>query len=70
MTPHAWEGTQPIRPMAEELAREEWRTISGRRGTILDWTLLALAAVSVVLNAWFLFGPQPPYAGSDATVHD
>lgn len=28
-----------------------------------------LAAVSVALNAWFLFGPQPPYAGSQAGWH-
>lgn len=70
MTPPEWESAQPIRPLAEERAREEWRTISGRRGTVLDWTLLVLAAASVGLNAWFLFGPQPPYAGSDASIHD
>ena len=50
--------------------REEWRTISGRRGSVLDWTLLVLAAVSVALNAWFLFGPEPPYAGRRADWHD
>lgn len=70
MTPGAWEGAQRTRPLADQLAREEWRRISGRRGTIVDWALLVLAAVSVGLNAWFLFGPQPPYAGTRLDWHD
>jgi hypothetical protein len=69
MTPEAWEGTQRTRALADQWAREEWRRISGRRGTPLDWALLVLAAVSVVLNAWFLLGPQPPYAGSGLAWH-
>jgi hypothetical protein len=70
MTPGPWAGAQPGRALAEQRAREEWRRISGRRGTVLDWGLLVLAAVSVAVNAWFLFGPQPPYSGSRATWHD
>jgi hypothetical protein len=70
MTPGARAGTQPRRSLAEQQrVHEEWQRISGRRGTVLDWTLLALAAVSVALNAWFLFGPQPPYTGSQADWH-
>jgi voltage-gated potassium channel len=70
MTPGGWEGTQRTRSLAEQRAHDEWRRISGRRGTIFDWSLLVLSAVSVGLNLWFLFGPQPPYAGSRATWHD
>jgi hypothetical protein len=72
MTPGAWEGAQPGRPerWSERRAREDWRGISGRRGTVLDWSLLALAAVSVGLGLWFLLGPQPPYAGSRLAWHD
>ena len=51
-------------------AHEEWRRISGRRGTLLDWTLLVLAVVSVALGGWVLLGPQPPYAGARAGLHD
>jgi voltage-gated potassium channel len=69
MTPGAWAATQPSRPSADRRAREEWRRISGRRGTFADWILLALAAVSVGLNLWFLLGPQPPYAGAQADRH-
>jgi hypothetical protein len=69
MTPAAWEGSQRTRPLVDQRAHEEWRRISGRRGTILDWTLLVLAAVSVVLNAWFLFGPQPSGDGPRLTWH-
>jgi voltage-gated potassium channel len=70
MTTGAWAATQPRRSLPQQRAHDEWRRISGRRGTIIDWTLLVLAAVSVGLNAWFLFGPQPPYAGSRADWHD
>ena len=70
MTPRAWVGTQPQGLTVRQSAREEWRTISGRRGTVLDWALLVLAAVSVGLNLWFLFGPQPPYDGSRADLND
>jgi hypothetical protein len=64
MTPGAWESAQRTRPTAEQWAHEEWRRISGRRGTARDWALLVLAAASVALGAWFLLGPQEPYAGS------
>ncbi|SFB70017.1 hypothetical protein SAMN04487968_10123 [Nocardioides terrae] len=74
MTPGAWDATQrtrlPADRTADRTAHEEWRRISGRRGTLLDWSLLVLAAVAVALNAWFIFGPQPPYAGSRADRHD
>jgi voltage-gated potassium channel len=69
MTPGAWEGTQRTRPLAEQLAHEEWRRIAGRRGTIFDWSLLVLAAISVGLNAWLLLGQQPPYAGARLDWH-
>jgi hypothetical protein len=71
MTLTGWEGTQPTRPTtSERAAREELRRLEGRRGTLVDWTLLALAAVSVGLPLWFLYGPQPPYSGSAADRHD
>ncbi|GAA1968695.1 hypothetical protein GCM10009798_31630 [Nocardioides panacihumi] len=70
MTPGAWEGSQPIRPTRERAAREELRRIEGRRGTIVDWFLLVLAAVAVGLPLWFLYGPQPPYSGSGADWHE
>ena len=55
---------------AQEWADEQWRRISGRRGTVLDWVLLALAVVSVALNGWFLLGPRAPYAGPRLHWHD
>jgi voltage-gated potassium channel len=56
-------------PGRERQARQELQRLSGRRGTILDWSLLVLAGVSVALNLWFLLGPEPPYAGTDDDWH-
>ena len=70
MTPGGWEGTQRRTTTTERAAREELRRLEGRRGTVIDWTLLVLAAVSVGLPLWFLYGPQPPYSGSAADRHD
>jgi hypothetical protein len=76
MTPGAPEAT-PKRPATEgqaqlwarEWTEEQWRRISGRRGTVFDWSLLVLAVISVGLNLWFLLGPQPPYAGRRLDWH-
>lgn len=70
MTPGAWEGSQRLRSASDQRARDEWRTISGRRGSPIDWSLLGLAAISAVLPLWFLYGPQPPYSGSGAGWHN
>jgi len=70
MNPGAWEGSQRLRSASEQRARDEWRTISGRRGSPIDWSLLVLAAVSVGLNLYFLFGPQPPFTGSRADLNN
>jgi hypothetical protein len=70
MTLPALQGMQPPSVSRERAAREELRQLEGRRGTVVDWTLLVLAAVAVVLPLWFLWGPQPPYAGSRADWHD
>ncbi|MFL6160399.1 MAG: hypothetical protein ACJ72D_30285, partial [Marmoricola sp.] len=70
MSPDGSLGTQSTRSLAEQRAHEEWREVSGRRGMLIDWALLGFAGISVGLPLWFIFGPQPPYAGSTADWHD
>ncbi len=54
---------------SEDLRTEEWRDISGRRGTPLDWTA-GLATVSALLPLWFLYAPQPPSTRTAADWYD
>ena len=52
--------------LAERRSELIWQEVSGRRGTIVDWVLVALVWISLALSIWLvLWSPEHHWSGSD-----
>ena len=55
--------------LAEQRSEIIWQNISGRRGTVTDWTLIVLVWVSAVLAIWLvLWSPERHWHGGAGTL--